>query len=75
MKEKKEDNIHTYIDFQKQIVQNIKQLIDHDASETIPLIDELLENDHKLVFDSLTRDPPTQLKYFEAFLRMKEKTI
>jgi len=70
-----EEGKRVYKEFKHEIIQNIKQLIDHDTHETVKLMDQLLNEDHVEVFDFLNSDQNSQLLYFEAFLKLKGEKI
>ncbi len=54
--------------FKREVTQNIKKVVSMNPKETINLIEEKFQANHKEMIDLLSRDPQEQMLYLEVLL-------
>lgn len=54
--------------FKREVAQNIKKIVVLNPKETIKLVDERFNGNHKEMIDIMSRDPIEQMLYLETLL-------
>mmetsp|Transcript_35171 Transcript_35171/g.34195 ORF Transcript_35171/g.34195 Transcript_35171/m.34195 type:complete len:305 (+) Transcript_35171:1205-2119(+) len=71
----KDSNQKLYDQFKRELTQNFKVMVSIEAVETVRLIDDEFNSNHKMLIESLFNAHEEKLKYIEAMLNVKEQVI